>query len=88
MFHHHFSSEKVRMSEEARSVAGKYVEVFVREAIARAAFERQEGVKLKEREGRRTVVGEGDFLEASLAPNASNSRGFTSPLLEIKIACG
>ena len=33
------------MSTTAKAVIGKYVEVFVREAIARCAFERQEKEK-------------------------------------------
>ena len=46
----------MRIGKEANGVVGKYMETFVREAIARAAFERQEaGV-----EGMA-----GDFLEVS-----------------------
>lgn len=43
MLHHHFQKpEKTRISTDARDLVTKYLEVFVREAIMRSAFERQE----------------------------------------------
>lgn len=54
LLHHHFQNDKVRIGKDANGVVGKYIETFVREAIARAAFERSE-VGLK-------GIG-GDFLE-------------------------
>lgn len=42
LVHHHLPSKKTRIKEDAMGVVGKYMETFVREAIARAAFERQE----------------------------------------------
>lgn len=51
---HEFMSEGMKISKRADKATGMYVETFVREAIARAAFERAE-------------VGGGDgFLEVSL----------------------
>ena len=50
LLHHHFADEKTRLSKDANAIVGKYMETFVREALARAAFERRE-------------VGGGDFLE-------------------------
>lgn len=42
LLHHHFQDDKIRIGKEANGVVGKYMETFVREAIARAAFERSE----------------------------------------------
>jgi len=38
-----FEDKDMKIGKEAMSVVGKYVETFVREALARAAFEREEG---------------------------------------------
>ncbi|KAJ5901528.1 hypothetical protein N7495_002056 [Penicillium taxi] len=40
LLHHHFQNEKTRISKDADAVMGKYIDIFVREAIARAALER------------------------------------------------
>ena len=53
LLHHHFEDEKTRIGKDANSLIGKYMETFVREALARAAFERSEA------DGGRG----GDFLE-------------------------
>ena len=42
LLHHHFQDDKFRIGKEANGVVGKYMETFLREAIARAAFERSE----------------------------------------------
>ncbi|KAJ5359657.1 uncharacterized protein N7496_012070 [Penicillium cataractarum] len=42
LLHHHFQNEKTKVAKDANTVVAKYVDVFVREAIARAAFERAE----------------------------------------------
>ena len=42
LLHHHFADPGTRIGKDANVLLGKYVETFVREAIARAAFERQE----------------------------------------------
>lgn len=43
LLNHHFSDkDKTRISQEAKAVIGKYFDTFVREAIARSAFERKE----------------------------------------------
>ena len=42
LLHHHFQDVKFRIGKQANGVVGKYMETFVREAIARAAFERSE----------------------------------------------
>lgn len=43
LLNHHFSDkDKTRISQEAKAVIGKYMDTFVREAIARSAFGRQE----------------------------------------------
>ncbi|KAL2853364.1 CENP-S associating centromere protein X-domain-containing protein [Aspergillus pseudoustus] len=55
LLHHHFRNEKTKIAKDANAVAAKYIDVFVREAVARAAFERAEG-------GTRGGVGDG-FLE-------------------------
>ena len=56
LLHHGFQDQKMRIGKEANGVVGKYVETFVREAIARAAFERSEA-------GRTGI--DGSFLEVS-----------------------
>ena len=56
LLHHHFQDDKVRIGKQANGVVGKYMETFVREAIARAAFERSEAGG--------TGIGS-NFLEAS-----------------------
>ena len=52
---HHFADEETGIGKDAKAVVGKYLETFVREALARAAFERSEA----EGNGGRG----GDFLE-------------------------
>lgn len=42
LLHHHFQNEKTKVAKDANAVVAKYVDVFVREAIARAAYERAE----------------------------------------------
>lgn len=39
LLHHHFKNEKTRIAKDADAVVAKYVDTFVREAIARAALE-------------------------------------------------
>ncbi|PLB33431.1 CENP-X/MHF2 family protein [Aspergillus candidus] len=43
LLHQHFQNPKTKVAKEANSVIAKYVDVFVREALARAAYERAEG---------------------------------------------
>lgn len=57
LVHHHFKGQKTKIAKDANEVVAKYVDVFVREALARAAFERAEEGKGVER-----GVGDG-FLE-------------------------
>ncbi|GFF31603.1 ADP-ribose 1''-phosphate phosphatase [Aspergillus udagawae] len=59
LLHHHFKSEKTKIAKDANEVVSKYVDVFVREALARAAYERAEG--LADRPGG-ISIGDG-FLE-------------------------
>ncbi|CAG8923068.1 unnamed protein product [Penicillium salamii] len=42
LLHEHFQNDKTKVAKDANNVVAKYVDVFVREAIARAAFERAE----------------------------------------------
>ena len=43
LLNYHFSNkDKTRVSQDAKAAIGKYFDTFVREAIARSAFERQE----------------------------------------------
>ncbi|KAK2751072.1 hypothetical protein FQN57_000147 [Myotisia sp. PD_48] len=42
LLHHHFQDKKTRITKDANKVFGKYVDIFIREAIARAVFERKE----------------------------------------------
>lgn len=63
LLHHHFQNEKTKVAKDGNAVVAKYVDVFVREAIARAAYERAETAG---------AAGAGNidhgFLEVSLAP--------------------
>ncbi|KAL5342445.1 CENP-S associating centromere protein X-domain-containing protein [Aspergillus crustosus] len=43
LVHHHFRNKKTKMAKDANAVIAKYIDVFVREAVARAALEREEG---------------------------------------------
>ncbi|OXV07898.1 hypothetical protein Egran_04338 [Elaphomyces granulatus] len=40
LLHHHFTSDKIKITKDANAVVAKYVDIFVREALARAAYER------------------------------------------------
>ena len=42
LLQHHFDDDKTSITREANKLVEKYMETFVREAIARAAFERSE----------------------------------------------
>ncbi|MCJ1379527.1 hypothetical protein MMC17_002628 [Xylographa soralifera] len=55
LLQHHFEDKQMRVGKDAKAVIGKYMETFVREAIARAAFERSEATSGHGRGG--------DFLE-------------------------
>lgn len=55
LLHHHFENGQTRIGKDASKLVGKYMETFIREALARAAYERAK------------AEGEGatkDFLEA------------------------
>ena len=55
-----------KIGKDAMGVVGKYFETFVREAIARAAYERQMVNEEREGRGERIRAGE-EFLEVSLS---------------------
>lgn len=61
LLHHHFQNEKTKVAKDANAVVAKYVDVFVREAIARAAYEKAETTGA----AGATSIGDG-FLEVSL----------------------
>lgn len=42
LLHHNFKDSDVRIGKQANELVGKYIETFIREAIARATFERSE----------------------------------------------
>jgi len=42
ILHHHFKESDVGIGKDANDLVGKYMETFVREAIARATYERSE----------------------------------------------
>ena len=70
LVHHHCKGQKTKIAKDANEVVAKYVDVFVREALARAAFERAEGGKGVER-----GVGDG-FLEVCSSFSSSFSCSF------------
>jgi CENP-S associating Centromere protein X len=43
LLHHHFQNPKTKITKDANEVVAKYIDIFVREALARAAYERAEG---------------------------------------------
>jgi CENP-S associating Centromere protein X len=45
LLHEGFEDKEMKIQKEAMSVVGKYMETFVREAVARAAFEREDAVR-------------------------------------------
>lgn len=57
LLHEFFTDDRTRISKAANDAVGKYMETFVREAIARAAFERRQAA------GAQAAGGVGDFLE-------------------------
>lgn len=63
LLHEHFQNDKTKIAKDANNVVAKYIDVFVREAIARAAFERAE---TNGNAGGRSV-GDG-FLEVGHSP--------------------
>ena len=40
LLHHHFENDQTRIGKDASKLVGQYMETFVREALARAAYER------------------------------------------------
>ncbi|EED22313.1 conserved hypothetical protein [Talaromyces stipitatus ATCC 10500] len=40
ILHHHFQNSKTKITKDANEVVAKYMDIFVREALARAAYER------------------------------------------------
>jgi hypothetical protein len=61
LVHHHFQADKTKIAKDANAVVAKYVDIFVREALARAAYERAEGQATATSGGGRSA-GDG-FLE-------------------------
>ena len=55
LLHHHFENKKTRIGPEATELMGKYVDTFIREALARAVYEKEQA------EGGQGRAG--DFLE-------------------------
>ncbi|KAL2366854.1 hypothetical protein RJZ56_000186 [Blastomyces dermatitidis] len=47
LLHRHFQDDKTKIAKDAGRVVAKYVDIFVREALARAAYERTEGQSSK-----------------------------------------
>ena len=45
LLHRHFQDDKTKIAKDANRVVAKYVDIFVREALARAAYEKAEGEK-------------------------------------------
>ncbi|KAH8699139.1 CENP-S associating centromere protein X-domain-containing protein [Talaromyces proteolyticus] len=43
LLHQHFQNKKTKITKDANEVVAKYMDIFVREALARAAYERTEG---------------------------------------------
>lgn len=64
LLHHNFQNEKTKIAKDANEVVAKYIDVFVREALARAAYERAEVG------GNGRSVGDG-FLEVCSFPPLS-----------------
>ncbi|KAI9721821.1 MAG: hypothetical protein M1812_002157 [Candelaria pacifica] len=42
LLHEHFTDDRTRISKDANKVVAKYMETFIKEALARAALEREE----------------------------------------------
>ncbi|PGH31061.1 hypothetical protein GX50_06169 [[Emmonsia] crescens] len=47
LLHRHFEDDKTKIAKDAGRAVAKYVDIFVREALARAAYERTEGQSSK-----------------------------------------
>ncbi|OJD09744.1 hypothetical protein ACJ73_10114 [Blastomyces percursus] len=47
LLHRHFQDDKTKIAKDAGLVVAKYVDIFVREALARAAYERTQGQNSK-----------------------------------------
>ncbi|KAI9701171.1 MAG: hypothetical protein M1836_001840 [Candelina mexicana] len=45
LLHEHFKDERTRINKDANKVVAKYMETFVKEALARAALEREESAR-------------------------------------------
>ncbi|KAI9863335.1 MAG: hypothetical protein M1813_003777 [Trichoglossum hirsutum] len=43
ILHEHFEDERTRISKDANAAVGRYMEIFVKEALARAVEERKKG---------------------------------------------
>lgn len=59
LLHHHFQNDKTKIAKDANMVVAKYIDVFIREAIARSAHERRESLG-------DDLNGVDNFLEVSL----------------------
>lgn len=42
LLHHHFQDDKTRITKDAAKLYAKYIDIFAREAVARAVYERKE----------------------------------------------
>lgn len=77
LLHQHFQNEKTKITKDANEVVAKYVDTFVREALARAAFER------KESNGETGMSGIDGFLEVCLFHPATLVSYFLGQLLMV-----
>lgn len=67
LFHHFFKNEKTRISKDADALMAKYMDLFVREAIARGKLERD---LVNESKG--TTGPADNFIEVSFSSSNSN----------------
>lgn len=71
VLHEFFAKDATRISRDANAAVGKYVDVFVREAIARAAVEKKGGfLEVRGHTGTRAWVRPGARLERAVRADA------------------
>lgn len=63
LLHHHFQDDKTRVTKDAAKLYAKYIDIFVREAVARAVYERKEKLETETFGSTRIQTMADSFLE-------------------------
>ena len=66
LLHRHFQDDKTRVTKDAAKLYAKYIDIFVREAVARAVYEKKEKLEIETLGSSRIQTTADNFLEVCI----------------------